>query len=288
MTTSRPRLASVVIPAHNAEAFLSDAVRSVLDQTWRQLELIIVDDGSTDGTGPLADELRAADDRIRVVHKPNGGLSSARNAGIAAAKGDALSFLDADDAFLPEKLAHQMAFLEHFPGCDLVFSDYYIGDRDLTPIWLESVQPPTDRMNDYVLFRNAFAPFCPLLRRRLVRAVGTFDETLRVSEDWDYWIRAAQVGKFSYLPGPVGVYRTHPQQMHHNHELMEATGRRLADRTFMRGSRRWRIMTASRLWAEGRRAPAGRRLLRTPIDLVRVCFVARSPRIVRNVLRWAR
>ena len=111
---------TVIIPSYNAEAFLSDAVTSVLHQTWRELELIIVNDGSTDATRSIAEQFSQKDHRVKIVDKPNGGLSSARNAGMAAASGDTICFLDADDSLLPDKLQRQVAFLEQFPGCDLV------------------------------------------------------------------------------------------------------------------------------------------------------------------------
>lgn len=287
MNSQAPPRVSVIIPSYNAEAFLSDAVESVLNQTWRDLELIIVNDGSTDGTGSLAQRLSEGDRRVKIVDKPNGGLSSARNAGIAAASGDAICFLDADDVFLPDKIERQAQFLEHAPSCDFVYSDYYVGDSQLTPIWLESVRPAMAKMEEYLLYRNGFAPLCPLLRSRLVVATGDFDETLRATEDWDYWIRAAQHGRFCYLPGAVGIYRTHSGQMHRNRELMRSSGRRVAEKHFPRGSRQWRILMASRVWAEGRDALGARRLLTVPIRIAQCLLIARSPRILRNVLRWA-
>lgn len=283
---SSPRV-SVIIPSYNVEAFLPDAVKSVLHQTWRELELIIVNDGSTDATRSIAEQFSEEDRRVKIVDKPNGGLSSARNAGIAAASGDAICFLDADDILLPDKIQRQVAFLEDFPGCDLVFSDYYVGDSELTPIWLVSVHPPMVEMDEYLLYRNRFAPMCPLLRSRLVVATGQFDETLRAAEDWDYWIRAAQHGRFCYLPGPVGVYRVHAGQMHHSRELMRSSGRRVAEKNFPRDSREWRILQASRAWAEGREAWWGWRLVMVPIKLAQVGLIARSPRIFRDVVRWA-
>ena len=122
---------------------------------------------------------------------------------------------------------------------------------------------------------------------RLVAATGEFDTTLRAAEDWDYWIRAAQRGRFSYLPGAVGVYRVHPGQMHNDLELMRSNGRRVADKNFPRGSRDWRILMASWTWAEGapRRRPAATRAL--PVTIVQTAWIARSPRILRDVLRWA-
>jgi len=165
MNVSAPPRVSVIIPSYNAEAFLSDAVKSVLHQTWRELELIIVNDGSTDSTRSMAEQFSGDDRRVKIVDKRNGGPSSARNAGIAAASGDAICFLDADDVFLPDKLQKQVSFLEQFPGCDLVFSDYYVGDSELTPIWLESVHPPTARMDEYLLYRNLFGTMCPFCDR---------------------------------------------------------------------------------------------------------------------------
>jgi glycosyltransferase involved in cell wall biosynthesis len=284
--SARPRV-SVVIPSYNAEAFLADAVQSVLRQTWRDLELVIVNDGSTDSTGALAERFREGDARVRIVEKPNGGLSSARNAGIAASSGDLICFLDADDILLPNKLERQVSFLDDFPGCDLVYSDYYIGDGELTPIWLESVRPGHPRMDQWLLYRNRFAPMSPLLRARLVAATGDFDQTLRAAEDWDYWIRAAQLGRFSYLPGAVGVYRVHPGQMHHDLELMRSNGRRVADKNFQRGSRNWRVLMASWTWSRGRDASGLRRLALLPVTLAQTAWIARSPRILRDVLRWA-
>lgn len=284
--SARPRV-SVVIPAYNAEIFLADAVQSVLQQTWRDLEVVIVNDGSTDSTLALAERFRAGDSRVRVVDKSNGGLSSARNAGIAESSGDLICFLDADDVLLPDKLERQVRFLDDFPGCDLVYSDYYIGDGELTPIWLESVRPGLLRMDQWLLYRNRFAPMSPLLRARLVAAIGEFDQTLRAAEDWDYWIRAAQLGRFSYLPGAVAVYRVHPGQMHHDLELMRSNGRRVADKNFERGSRNWRVLMASWTWSEARHVAGLRRLVRLPVTIVQTAWIARSPRILRDVLRWA-
>jgi glycosyltransferase involved in cell wall biosynthesis len=289
MTTPRSVLsrASVVIPAYNASTFLPDAIRSALTQTWHEVEVIVVDDGSTDDTGSIAEGFANADSRLRVTHKPNGGLSSARNAGMAIATGDAICFLDADDILLPDKLERQMGYLNQFPDCDLVYSDYYVGDGNLSPLWLASVRRDVPRMEDYLLYRNGFAPMCPLLRSGLVARTGLFDEVLRAAEDWDYWIRAAQHGRFCYLPGPVGVYRTHPDQMSRNRTLMRTSDLRVAQKNFRSGSQEWRIMMASRAWAEGREAWWDRKLWLAPAKFLRSAWIARSPRILRDVMRWA-
>ncbi len=232
------------IPSHDEAGtigLLLWKIRRVLEDSGREYQLLVGDDGSTDATGTVAEGFKTRDDRVKIVDKANGGLSSARNAGIAAASGDLICFLDADDILLPDKLQRQVAFLDEFKGCDLVYSDYYVGDGELTPVWLESVQPGLPRMDQWLLYRTRFAPMSPLLRARLVAATGDFDQTLRAAEDWDYWIRAAQQGQFCYLPGAVGVYRVHPAQMHHDLELMRTNGRRVADKNFERGSRNWRV-----------------------------------------------
>jgi hypothetical protein len=142
-------------------------------------------------------------------------------------------------------------------------------------------------MDEYLLYANRFAPMCPLLRAPLVAATGGFDETLRAAEDWDYWIRASQRGRFCYQPGPVGVYRTHPGQMSRDRVLMRTSDLRVAEKNFPRGSREWRILLASRAWAEGREAWWDRNLLLAPVKLAQAAYVARSLRIFRNVVRWA-
>jgi len=287
MRLGPPPTVSVIIPAYNAAAHVADAIGSVLQQTLRDLELIIVDDGSTDATRSIADDSARADSRVKVVTKPNGGLSSARNAGIDVAAGQAVCFLDADDILLPHKLENQTAFLLQFPGCDLVYSDYYVGDAELTPIWLESVRPRMAKMDEYLLYGNRFAPLCPLIRSTLIGATGRFDETLRAAEDWDYWIRAARHGRFCYLPGPVGVYRNHENQMSRDRGLMRTSDRTVAMKNFPRGSREWRILLASRAWAEGREAWWDRNLRLVPIRFAQAALIARSPELLRNVMRWA-
>jgi glycosyltransferase involved in cell wall biosynthesis len=275
------------MPAYNAAAYIPDAIRSVLDQTWRDLELIIVDDGSTDATTTVAESVASSDARVRLVSRPNGGPSAARNTGIDARRGELIAFLDADDVLLRDKLERQVAFLDATPACDLVYSDYYVGDEAVRPQYLESTHPASPNMSEYILYRNRFAPLCPLLRATLVEATGRFDESLHGGEDWDYWIRAAQLGRFCHLAGPVGIYRTHPAQAHHDHAMMSSSARRVASKNFPRGSRQWRISLAARAWAEGREAWWDRRLHVIPIRILEAAVIARSPRLFCDVMRWA-
>jgi glycosyltransferase involved in cell wall biosynthesis len=284
MTTPR---VSVIVAAYDAERFLATAVESVLAQTCADLEVIVVDDGSADGTARLAKELEVRDPRVRLVRKPNGGLSSARNAGMSAARGGYLCFLDADDVLLPDKLERQLAFLERSPECDLVYSDHYLGDERLAPLALECRRPPDVPFAELLSYCNWFAPMSPLVRRRLVDRVGHFDEALSSAEDWDYWIRASRCGVLAYLPGPVAIYRTHPGQMHHDLARMRENQARVIRKHFPPGSREWRLAHAAQDWSDAKRAHARRRHLRTAVHLLGLAWHTRSLRDLRRVVRHA-
>ena len=111
-------LLSVIIPVYNVEKYLDKCVQSVVDQTYSDLEIILVDDGSTDSSGMLCDNWKEKDRRISVIHKNNGGLSSARNTGIAAAKGDFISFIDSDD-FIESEMYETMIYAQLRSGKDI-------------------------------------------------------------------------------------------------------------------------------------------------------------------------
>ena len=217
--TARP-VVSVIIPAYNAQGFLNDAVESATSQTYPELDIIIVDDGSTDGTGDAADSLARGDARVRVIHQPNAGLAAARNTALRTVRGDFVCFLDADDAFLPEKVEKQTDFLRANPEIGLVYSDLYLGDAQLGARQLRRTGTPPLSFPDLFVLRNWFQPIVPMLTAALVRRVGFFDESLAAAEDWDYWIRCAAETQFGYLPEPVAVYRRHPTQMSRQSERM--------------------------------------------------------------------
>ena len=121
-------LVSVIIPVHNGTTVLSDALTSVRQQTCQNFEVIVVDDGSSDGSHALAQKFADEDSRIKVLRQPNSGVSMARNAAIAHARGELIAFLDADDVWLPEKLAAQLDLLQQEPRANLLFTDYFLWD----------------------------------------------------------------------------------------------------------------------------------------------------------------
>jgi glycosyltransferase involved in cell wall biosynthesis len=118
-------LVSVVVPCFSAAAYLDEALLSIRYQTYAELDVIAVDDGSTDNTRQILDAHAAVDPRVRVFSQPNQGLSAARNTGIRQARGEFFCFLDADDVFLARKVERQVGFLQRHPDCDLVYSDYF-------------------------------------------------------------------------------------------------------------------------------------------------------------------
>jgi glycosyltransferase involved in cell wall biosynthesis len=236
---------SVVVPCYNGAKFIDDAVWSIRKQTYPAIDIVVINDGSTDNTQDLLDEHAKLDPRVRVFSQDNRGLSAARNVGIKQAQGEYICFLDADDVMLPEKLERQVQFLANEPSIDLVYSDYFIGDPHLDPVGLVAVRIPSTDLIDAYACKNWFAPMSPLMRNKLIARVGEFDEKLRASEDWDYWIRCAQTGKFAYLPGILAIYRRHDAEMHKDRQRMFRSGKQVIEKHFRPNWKRYRFALAS-------------------------------------------
>jgi glycosyltransferase involved in cell wall biosynthesis len=197
---------SVIVPAYNAESHIRQTLQSVIDQTFADFEIVVVDDGSTDGTRAAVVGL---DRRILYLYQSNAGASAARNRGIAAATGDVLSFLDADDLWLPNKLAAQMAFINRHPKLALVFADSDEFESDVvhcTSLLQKSGFRPA--LND-IPIREAFQKlllenFIPtstvLVRKVCLDRVGAFDPVLTNAEDRDMWLRIAATFPVGCIP----------------------------------------------------------------------------------------
>jgi hypothetical protein len=200
----RPRL-SVVIPAHNAAATIARAIASVQAQTPPPDEILVIDDASSDATGPIAQQLGAA--VIRLATRK--GAAAARNAGIAAATGDIIAFQDADDEWLPDKLARQLPLLANasFVACGAkLFAET---GEDLGPLYDGQIPDEGTETWRGLLARNTIATPCVVVWRRALDAVGGFDPALPVAEDQDMWIRLALRGRLRYLDASlVRVHRT--------------------------------------------------------------------------------
>lgn len=207
MTTSGA-LVSVIIPNYNYGDFVASAIESALSQSYPNVETIVVDDGSTDASAAV---IATFADRIQVIAKENGGLSSARNAGIHAARGELLLFLDADDILLPravEELVH--AYLAG-GGVRLVYGDSLFFDS--STIWPVQRRNPSGRIWPALLGGNFICCHEALVPRRLLLAVGGFDESLKMSEDFDFWLRLARDCEFQHLTVAVAHRRIHGAMM---------------------------------------------------------------------------
>jgi glycosyltransferase involved in cell wall biosynthesis len=207
---------SVVMPAYNVDRYLAEAIESVLAQTYTDYELIIVDDGSTDESRPVAERYRAIHpDRITVVSQENRGLAGARNTAIRASSGRVIALLDSDDGWAPGFLEAQVRLLQAYPEVAIVTGNAYNrgGLWDGRPVC--PVPDPRPLPDLVSILRDETAVFVmSVFRREVVDRIGPFDEQLRTNEDYDYWIRAALAGfRFMRNPEPLAFYRRHGQSL---------------------------------------------------------------------------
>lgn len=225
---------TVIIPAFNCAQWLGQAIHSVLQQSVPPCEIIVVNDGSTDGTARVLAEYAQ---QVRYVEQPNQGVAAARNTGLRLAGGEFIAFLDADDVWHPRKLELQLSGLTDRPEIGL------LGTRTFP--WPAAAMPdasrPAVRMidRDLLAVKNYLATSSILVRREVVRQVGEFDVTLRGPEDHDYWLRIAEVAGIGFLPARLTGYRTLPGSLSTRAGSMEAGMRRilfkLDSRDFWRG-----------------------------------------------------
>lgn len=205
---------SVVIPAYNAEKYIAETLDSVMAQTFTDFEALIVDDGSKDGTVSIAERYVASHpERIRLIRKPNGGPSSARNAGIKAARGAFIAFNDADDLWLPEKLEKQMTFFGTLPdNVGLTYTDARSFDDE--GLWiLPSGLDQYRRLGSdaYLkLLQNNVIPNCSVIvRRECFDKAGMYDQSPDIIEDYDMWLRIARQFEIDCIDDVLSVYREH-------------------------------------------------------------------------------
>lgn len=207
---------SVIIPVHNGERFLAEAIQSVLDQTLPPDEIIVVDDGSTDNTARVITAfVQVAPTRMRAIYQVNQGPSVARNAGVASAVGDLLAFLDADDLWLPAKLARQVQILHERPrlgyvGCHL--QPQLISRQEWPAIFCRAYwesEPPT------------FTSSALLIRRSVWERVGSFDTNRKLGEDLDWVMRARDLDiEAAAATEALLVKRIHGQNLSYRAEDM--------------------------------------------------------------------
>lgn len=210
---------SVIIPSYNRAHLLPRCVNSVISQEYAPSEIIVVDDGSTDSTRSL---LQGDYPDVKVIAQENKGVSAARNAGIGAATGDWLAFLDSDDAWLPGKLGRQVQAVEASPGGNIVHTD---------EIWIRNGRRVNPRRKHrkyggsifrYCLPLCVISPSSVMIHRRVFDRVGLFDETLPVCEDYDLWLRICARMPVSFIREPlITKYGGHDDQLSRRYRGMD-------------------------------------------------------------------
>ncbi len=240
------RSVSVVIPTYNQEKFLAEAIASVRAQAWPDLEVIVVDDGSTDGTADLLLRLEA-EGGLRWFRQENAGAAAARNRGIREARKEWVAFLDADDFWLPGKLAAQFEALRQSPAAGLCYTDVLIRFEDGEEREL-ACRPSARPLLWELLTSNFFATPTALVRRDCFGRVGLFDAELRTGEDWDMWLRLAAHFDSIRVARPLALVRVAPHLLKHSVPTLERCTLRVVDRLFAcpHVRRRWPEVAAKR------------------------------------------
>jgi len=221
---------SVIIPTYNRGYIIRRALESALAQTYRDFEIVVLDDGSTDNTAEIVQSLHS--DKIRYIrHKQNCGYSAACNGGISAANGELIGFLDSDDIWMPDKLERQVGFLSRHPEVDAVFTDVEIvGELQRIPSLIgimkrfSKLLERKENTEEHVLSGREIylclleeVPIKPtafLSKREIYERVGTFNEVWPSGTDWDLFLRFSGSCSFGYIDRPLAILRTNPDATH--------------------------------------------------------------------------
>lgn len=213
-------LVSVVIPVRNGKEFIFEAIQSVLGQSFSDLEVIVVDDGSDDYDYQSLDKI---DSRIRVIRLPGCGVSVARNTGMASARGRYIAFLDADDAWFPGKLEAQVRYFSLHPDVGCVFGGFIKWHQDSLGCFPPAEQLSSD-CSSVTKFDAARSGWVytrlltgllvgmntAVIRREVYELLGGFDESMRIGEDYMFWLKVSRIFEMHALDAPVALYRIHP------------------------------------------------------------------------------
>jgi glycosyltransferase involved in cell wall biosynthesis len=200
---------SVIMPAYNVEPYVGDAIRSALAQTYTDFELIVVDDGSKDGTADVVKTVARTDSRVHLVQQSNRGLAGARNSALRAARGEFFALLDSDDLWEPDFLDEQLAILRAHPEVDIVTGNGWCLGGAKHGQLARPFPDPRPEPNLASIIGDEWSVFImSVVRRQVYTAIGAFDEEMRSNEDYDFWLRAAVAGfTFARNDRPLGHYR---------------------------------------------------------------------------------
>jgi len=294
-TSSPPRrsaegtdLVSTIIPVHNRAALLREAVASVLAQTHRPIEILIVNDGSVDDTAAVAEELaRCSPDPIRVIHQRNAGPGAARQRGLEIAEGRFIQFLDSDDLLLPGKFAAQVGALRREPHCQICYGPSFEENHALPTVQRSGPMRGTGEPRPYLfpklLVERWWTTSSPLYRRDLLDRIGPWMPWIN-EEDWEYDARAGATGApLAWVSEPVSVRRIHLAVGHLSDGGCEDP-RKLAHRALAQES----LFRCAREVGVSRRAPEMAHFARAAFLLSRQCGLAGADQASRDLFRLAR
>lgn len=223
-------LVSIIVPCYNQAQYLPDALQSIYMQSHGNWECLIINDGSTDHTELVAQEWQEKDSRFRYIKKKNGGLSSARNAGLAEAMGDYIQFLDADDVIHPDKFRMQLQGINPSTRYAISYSDYFSStEKKLTEPFPYHISPEFKTSNYLFELINRWEKslsipcHCFLISSHILKDNSiTFDETLKNHEDWDFWMTIFRFKpSVFYIPKQLVTYRIHSSSMSRNYKQMK-------------------------------------------------------------------
>lgn len=222
---------SVIIPVYNGEKTIKETIESVLNQTFRDFELIIINDGSQDATLEIIQAIN--DERIQVFSYQNSGVSASRNRALTKAKGEFISFIDADDLWTPNKLELQLKALQDNPQAAVAYS--WSDWIDESGHFLRSGGHITVNGKAYekLLLRDFIESGSnPLIRKQALDEVGCFEQSVTPAEDWDMWLRLAAIYEFVTVEVPQILYRISPNSASFNIVKMEAGSLKVIERVF--------------------------------------------------------
>jgi glycosyltransferase involved in cell wall biosynthesis len=254
---------SVVIPVYNTVCYVAEAIESILAQTFPDFELIVIDDGSTDGCGEILSRYAIRDPRVRIIHRENRGIVASRNEGIALASGEFLAVLDSDDVALPGRLALQLAYLKDHPDCVAVGGSALVIDSagDTICTWrfpcTHDELDALNLVNDQRMLHSSLT-----MRREVVRNLLGYREEAETAEELDLLLRMGEVGQLANVPEVVVKYRRHGDSVSHARRARQV----LASHFAIQDARRRRAM----------------------VDLeTRVSSASRPPSRAENHRQWA-
>lgn len=225
-------LVSVIIPAYNHELYIEEALQSVVNQTYPNIELIVINDGSTDGTAGIIEKfIQVNNERnIQYVNKENEGVCKTLNKGLNMSTGDYVAFLASDDLWLPDRVSIQLEFMEQNQNIGMLFSDaWFLRFNSQTDIkWSDYKQGINNYFKNGIqntdmymlLLTRAIIPaLTVLIKKQVLDKVGFFDENL-VYEDDDMWLRIAREYPIAYIDMPLALYRLHDSNISNNTRFM--------------------------------------------------------------------